>query len=93
MILLHPLVLGELAMGNLVDWDDTISTLTQIPRPRFATFEEVLALVRQERLMGSGLGWIDAALLASARLTGARLWSRDRRLADAAERLHMGLRD
>jgi hypothetical protein len=37
--------------------------------------------------MGSGLGWVDVHLLASATLAGERFWTRDRRLVQAARRL------
>jgi hypothetical protein len=38
---------------------------------------EVLRLVEAHQLAGSGLGWIDVHLLASARVSGARLWPAD----------------
>ena len=49
--------------------------------------DEVLAFVEAHRLTGSGLGWIDVHLLASATLAGERFWSHDRRLAQVAGRL------
>jgi predicted nucleic acid-binding protein len=49
--------------------------------------DEVLALIEHHRLMGIGIGWIDAHLLASAMLGGIGLWTLDRRLAEAALRL------
>ena len=35
-----------------------------------ATHDEVMTFVDLNRLMGSGIGWIDAHLLASAKLLG-----------------------
>ena len=90
LVLLHPFVLGELALGNLRDWDGTVAALGLLPRPGLADADMVLGLIQGERLMGSGLGWVDATLLASARLSEARLWSRDRRLGLAAKRLGIG---
>jgi len=47
-----------------------------------------LTLVSRHRLFGTGIGYIDAYLLAATRLTaGAALWTRDKRLLAAAERL------
>lgn len=44
--------------------------------------------IELQHLMGRGLGYVDLHLLASTRVTaGARLWTRDRRLAEAARRL------
>ena len=57
-----------------------------------ATDDEVLRLVEIETLAGTGIGYIDAHLLAATRLTGgARLWTRDRRLAEVSNRLSVGL--
>jgi predicted nucleic acid-binding protein len=39
------------------------------------------------KLSGKGLGWVDAHLLASALLSGCRLWTRDKALAGAARSL------
>jgi len=41
-------------------------------------------LVEERRLWGLGIGWIDAHLLASALLSGCRLWTLDERLHRAA---------
>jgi hypothetical protein len=43
-------------------------------------------------LFGQGLGYVDAHLLASTRLTaGAVLWTRDKRLRAVAERLDLAM--
>jgi hypothetical protein len=53
-----------------------------------AADSEVLAFISGAKLDGSGIGYVDAHLLASVRLTpDARLWTRDRKLAGAAARL------
>ncbi len=53
-----------------------------------AADEEVAAFIEAERLYGLGIGYSDAHLLASTRLTATTtLWSRDPRLASAAEAL------
>jgi len=52
---------------------------------------EVLSLIEVERLAGKGLGWVDAHLLASARLSGWRLWTLDRRLREIAAQLGVGI--
>jgi predicted nucleic acid-binding protein len=50
-----------------------------------ANDEEVLLLIERDRLMGRGIGYADAHLLASARLSHCRLWTQDRRLAAVAQ--------
>jgi predicted nucleic acid-binding protein len=49
----------------------------------------VLTFIERHRLMGRGIGWIDAHLLASAALGNTPLWSRDRRLSEVATELHL----
>jgi hypothetical protein len=48
----------------------------------------VLHFIGRHALFGLGIGYVDAHLLASVRLTaGATLWTRDKRLLGVAERL------
>lgn len=92
-IVTHPSVIGELAMGNLGHRARTLQFLDELPKAVAASDFEVLALVERHRLHGLGIGFIDAHLLASCRLTpAARLWSRDRRLHEAAERLSLAVK-
>ena len=53
-----------------------------------ASAEEVLGFIGVHGLRGLGIGYVDACLLASVRLTpGGVLWTLDKRLAAAAMRL------
>jgi predicted nucleic acid-binding protein len=83
----HPFVIGELACGNLRDREEVLRHLARLPETRVATHEEALHLVEHRTLTGSGLGWVDVHLLASALLSGVALWTLDRPLQDAARRL------
>jgi len=84
----HPMVIGELALGSLRDRRSVLDLLTNLPSSLAATHAEVLAMIEAFALSGSGLGLVDAHLLAAARIdAGVRLWTRDRRLLAAAERL------
>jgi predicted nucleic acid-binding protein len=49
--------------------------------------DEFLFFLDRNRLMNCGIGFVDVHPLASARLAGVTLWTRDRRLRVAAERL------
>lgn len=89
-VLGHPWLRGELAMGNLRDREGVLRRLALLTPAIVADDVEVLGMIEVERLWGTGLGWVDAGLLASARLSDARLWTRDRRLAAAAARLGVG---
>lgn len=80
----HPFVIGELACGGLSDRDSVLALLAVLPRPPLAEHDEVLEFVNRNGLAGSGLGWIDVHLLASARLGGIGIWTLDRNLERAA---------
>ena len=86
-VLAHPWVVGELACGNLRDRSRVLQLLQGLPQAPLATDGEVMLLIERHRLMGRGIGWIDAHLLASTLLASARLWSGDRRLSQIATEL------
>lgn len=89
-VLVHPFVIGELALGGLRQRDAILDTLNNMPRAKIATDEEVLAFINQSKLYGLGIGYIDAHLLASVRLTpNTLLWTRDKRLCAAADQLRL----
>lgn len=83
-VLCHPFIVGELACGNLKRRDEILSLLAALPTITRADHQEVLTFVETNGLMGSGIGWIDAHLLSSARLADTVLWTLDRPLAKAA---------
>ena len=84
-VLIHPWVIGELACGNLRNRSQVLELLQGLPAATVASDAEVLHLIERDRLMGRGIGYVDAHLLASARLSHCRLWTQDRRLADVAQ--------
>jgi predicted nucleic acid-binding protein len=86
-VLCHPFVVGELASGVMNRRSEILGLLRNLPQTPVVEHEEVLAFVEAHGLMGSGLGWVDVLLLASATLAGERFWTGDRRLAQAARRL------
>jgi len=87
-VLVHPFVIGELALGNLRNWQQTVAMLKSLPDSQVASHEDLLAFIPAAGLSGSGVGLVDAHLLAACRLTpAARLWTRDRRLASKAQEL------
>jgi predicted nucleic acid-binding protein len=86
-VLIHPWVIGELACGNLRDRNRVLELLQGLPAARVASPAEVLTLIEQHQLMRRGIGFLDAQLLASAKLTHCSLWTQDRPLADLAQAL------
>ena len=89
-ILCHPAIIGELAAGTLANRRAFLDQLSRLPTAVAASHQEVLTLIEKNRLFGIGVGYLDLHLLASTRLTpGARLWTRDRRLQEAARTLDL----
>jgi predicted nucleic acid-binding protein len=90
MVLAHPFVIGELALGNLRQREPVLSALSDLPRAVVATDAEVLHFIGRHSLFGRGAGYIDVHLLAAVRLTaGAELWTRDKRLHGLAVQLSL----
>ncbi|OYW16139.1 MAG: VapC toxin family PIN domain ribonuclease [Novosphingobium sp. 12-64-8] len=84
-VLAHPFVIGELALGSLRQRTTIIDALQDLPKAVKADDGEVLAFIERQSLDARGIGYIDAHLLASVRLTpDASLWTRDRRLNEVA---------
>jgi predicted nucleic acid-binding protein len=91
-VLCHPWIVGELALGRLSQREEILGLMGRMPQATVATDAEVVALVEVEELQGSGIGYVDAQLLAATRLTSdARLWTSDKRLALVARRLGVGV--
>jgi predicted nucleic acid-binding protein len=89
-VLAHSFVIGEIALGHLRQRKAILSALQNLPRAIVATEAEVLFFIEERSLMGLGIGYVDAHLLASTRLTaGSALWTRDKRLSGAAERMNL----
>jgi predicted nucleic acid-binding protein len=87
-VLAHSFVTGELALGSLHQRRTVLESLRDLPQASVASDDEVMMLIEREQLYGLGIGFVDAHLLAAARLTPrALLWTRDRRLRQAATRL------
>ena len=87
-LMMHPFIIGELSMGNLHNRGSFLRQLKQMRSVAKVDDVEVFALVEAQRLHGTGIGWVDAHLLTSVLLMDdVRLWTRDRRLNAAAERL------
>jgi predicted nucleic acid-binding protein len=85
----HPFVIGELACGPLRRRFEVLSLLERLPLVPVAAHVEVTTFVERHRLMGCGIGWIDAHLLASASLGRVLFSTRDRCLAKVAQMLRL----
>jgi predicted nucleic acid-binding protein len=88
-VLCHPLIVGELACGNMKDRSVILSFLQLLPLSIEAEHHEVLSFIENNHLMGKGVGYIDVHLLASSILSGVSLWTLDKKLAQIADALHI----
>ena len=88
-VLTHPFIIEELACGNLANRQEFVELLEALPTVAVAHHEEVLELLDQERLYGTGLGSVDVHLIASARLSFAKIWSKDKAMLRESKRLEI----
>ena len=63
--LVHPFVVGELLLGGLSAENEAL--LRSLPWSAPPPPEALYDFVRRHNLAGTGIGWVDAALLAAAR--------------------------
>ena len=93
-VLTHPYVTGEIALGSLPRRQETLSALQALPAIDIASADEAMAFLHGEQLFGMGIGYVDLHLLAATRLEpAARLWTRDKRLLQAAVKLELAAFD
>ena len=82
---IHPLVIGELAVGNLKEREQTIHDLQAFLMIQPASDEETHFLLSKHALWGRGIQWNDLLILASVIASpGTLLWTNDKRLAEIA---------
>ncbi len=90
LVLTHPFVIGELAMGSFKQRDIVMEELQNLPQAMIGHGNEVLSFITHRKLFGLGIGYIDAHLLVAAQLTqDTFLWTRDKRLFDIAQSLSL----
>ncbi len=83
LVLTHPFVIGELACGNLQKRKEILGDIAALTQVKTAQHDDVMHFIDQHRLAGKGIGWIDAHLLVSARLSNCRFWSLDKAILRA----------
>jgi predicted nucleic acid-binding protein len=80
----HAFVIGELACGSLKSRAQVIVLLQALPQLAMAADDEVLGFIESHALMGRGIGYIDAHLLAAVAIHDSLLWTRDKQLQEIA---------
>ena len=84
----HSGVIAELALGSIAERERFLGMLVALPQIHTVSDDQLLDVISEHALYGTGIGYVDAHLLASTLATAdARLWTSDKRLAAQAERL------
>ena len=90
-VLVHPLIIGEIACGTPPNRNQTITDLQNLQQLQQASIRETMQFIEKEKLFGLGCGLVDLFLLASTLMTnGALLWTLDKRLSVLASRFNVG---
>lgn len=89
-VVCHLFIVGELACGNLSNRAEILSLLQALPLADHAEHEEVMHVIKNNSLMGKGLGFIDMHLIASAILTKVPIWTLDKKLKEVSSKLGLG---
>ncbi|MES1156417.1 MAG: type II toxin-antitoxin system VapC family toxin [Alphaproteobacteria bacterium] len=86
-VLTHSFVIGEIALGGIKQRAQVLRHLNNLPAALVATHDEVMHFIDARALTNTGVGYVDACLLASAALTpNAAIWTRDKNLKAQAAR-------
>jgi predicted nucleic acid-binding protein len=89
-VVMHPFVLGELALGYVPRIAEMIEDLRTLPKAIVADTDEVLKFIAHRKLSGSSIGYVDAHLLAAVALAPETfLWTGEKRLHAAAQSLSL----
>jgi predicted nucleic acid-binding protein len=88
-VICHPFIIGELACGNIKNRNEILSLLKSLPSAPVLEFDELMFFIDENQMMGIGIGFLDVHLLASARIAGTSLWTADKKLKSAANKLSL----
>ena len=86
-VVAHEFVYGELLTGDPGGRQRLLHSYGEIEVAPRLDHADVVTFVRERKLHGRGIGWIDAHLLASALVGRCRLWTADAPLAAVAREL------
>lgn len=83
----HPLVVGELHVGNISKRTLFLSLLQNLPLIGEATHQEVIHFIETNKIYGKGVGYFDTHILCSSLISNTPLWTLDKRLARLAKEM------
>lgn len=83
----HDFVYGELLIGDKGGRRALLADYVRMDHAPVVPHPDVVTFVRERRLHGRGIGWIDVHLLASALVARLELWTTDPALAAISKEL------
>jgi predicted nucleic acid-binding protein len=83
----HDFIYGEFLIGDKGGRKELLANYERMDRAPVIAHSDVVAFVRDRKLHGRGVGWIDVHLLASALVGRLKLWTTDPALASMAKEL------
>jgi predicted nucleic acid-binding protein len=86
----HDFVYGELLIGDKGGRKELLSNYARMDHAPVVPHTDVIAFVRDRKLHGRGVRWIDVHLLASTLVGRLKLWTADPALATLAKELGIG---
>ena len=87
LVLMHPFVLGELLLNGLPKRGGfSVESFSEYETAPVASPTEVAGFIQWAKLAGTGVGYVDAHLLVSARLVSASILTNDDGLHAQAQR-------
>jgi predicted nucleic acid-binding protein len=86
-VVTHPLVLGELSVGNISKRSTFLQLVRNLPVASEASHDEVISFIEKNRIWSKGLGYFDMHLLCSSLIDSIPLWTMDKRLSKIAKNL------
>lgn len=89
LVVTHPFILGELALGSMSDRMVKMAAFETLPLLPVADLDEVRHLIEIRKLCTRGIGYVDAHLISSLLIveTPINLWTEDVHLASVAKDL------
>ncbi len=86
---IHPFIINELACGHLHNRVEIFDILSQLPTVKKVEDDEVLVFIENFKLYGIGIGMVDVYLLASALLSGVKIWTYDKKFIDITKDMNL----
>ena len=83
-VMIHPWIIGELALGSIKNRKEFIGLLTKLPVLQAVGTTEIMNGIEQFSLYSRRIGWVDAGLFTACINYPCRIWTKDGKLSAAA---------